>query len=86
MVHPPPAQPVAHQVAMVLGAAPVAAVALALRAPAAVILLPVVKADDVLVGWELSPCLGKACLCETNALFCYKVPSWHAQDFGRSWN
>jgi len=48
-VHPPPAQPVAHQVAMGLAAAPVAAVALALRAPAAVILLPVVKADDVLV-------------------------------------
>ena len=35
---------------MVLAAAPVVAVALALRAPAAVILLPVVKADDVLVG------------------------------------
>ncbi len=34
---------------MGLAAAPVAAVALALRAPAAVILLPVVKADDVLV-------------------------------------
>ncbi len=71
---------------MILAAAPVAAVALALQAPAAVILLPVVKADDVLVGRELSPCLGKACLCDTHALFCYKVYSWHAQHFGRCRN
>ena len=64
-VVPPPAQPVAHQVAMVLAAPLVAAVALALRAPAAVILLPVVKADDALMGRDPSPRLGKACLCGT---------------------
>jgi len=55
MVHLPPAQPVAHQVAMVL-----AAVTLPLQAPAAVILLPVVKADDALVWRDPSPCLGIA--------------------------
>lgn len=46
VVHPPP---VVHPVAMGLAAPPVAAVAQPLRAPAAVILLPVVKADDTLV-------------------------------------
>lgn len=68
VAHPPPAQPVAHQVAIVLAAAPVAAVALALRAPAAVILPPVVKADDALVGRILvhacaRPAFGKPMPC-----------------------
>ncbi len=44
-----------------------AAVTLPLQAPAAVILLPVVEADDALVWRDPSPCLSKACLCETKA-------------------